>query len=921
MSEFLLNWFNTTLLFDPPVKSLTEFDNGYKYGELLCYLGLINEDQLDENFIDNDENIESNYSNFQTLLKSTLSMEITNTQIKELIDKQLGANGKLIYKIKSAFEKKLINYDNIKFFDENVQNKNNIEKQIRNLLEGEDNLHINDENNDVVDDLPIMDKTIRVDNSETKKNISNKYVKSSFRMSMVETHLEHADAKKKNSVVKINKEENKQTTNEKKDDINLKSGKILLEPIRKNVSKSMNFDYNEEEFKNSQKKIENFEVNNFTDNLHKIGFEISKPKLNFYNNAINLDMSQETVMLKVREQLKDRLEKKKIENKINEVKLKEKLFKSMNLNKKTYDFINPYNKFLEINNKDSYYHNIFYRLDWNKKYFDAKRLSDYQTRIKKFQDLFKTKQLNFSKSTTDNNDNNSRYTYSDFKDNKETFKNNLKIKTSVDDNIFRKTLFFKNLHKMDLEKSINLTEIKKANKYTDTPLIKNIVYQIIDMSFESFLYQFQNEKELLDLPLYKEWNEKFVNNLPLREPAEDEEMKLIKGNKNKEEEKIDVNDPNVFTEELNDHFLNYVDFVGEWDDKDYITEEERGKLIDYKYVIEKLPEDFEPTNEEINDVTIPNKNYKCFNLANIIKNMINEKYPEKNKNVNDKNVNVWEHIPIKISLIGLPLCGKKTLTKKVTEKYNNIKVYLIENIIEEYEKEWNEINEPIENHPKFKSMKPNQIEQLKEEQNKKIEEFKDKYNLIKPYLDYKKSKEKNKNKESENNENNEEENSESNEEELPENIKDLIDIMYIKILIQTIEKDFTKESKEETENKIIERQSKIISLTETLNKLKEDNQTNKKPNIKEEQNLTNQIESLQNEIYKGFIIIDFPKNLNQSILLEHYLTNYIDVTSIPKTSQQKIIEKFSNNIDFKYKFNNNSNNIINSGLDFIINLN
>ena len=49
---------------------------------------------------------------------------------------------------------------------------------------------------------------------------------------------------------------------------------------------------------------------------------------------------------------------------------------------------------------------------------------------------------------------------------------------------------------MDLEKSINLTEIKKANKYTDTPLIKNIVYQIIDMSFESFLYQFQNEKEL-----------------------------------------------------------------------------------------------------------------------------------------------------------------------------------------------------------------------------------------------------------------------------------------------------------------------------------------------------------------------------------------------------------------------------------------
>jgi hypothetical protein len=142
-------------------------------------------------------------------------------------------------------------------------------------------------------------------------------------------------------------------------------------------------------------------------------------------------------------------------------------------------------------------------------------------------------------------------------------------------------------------------------------------------------------------------------------------------------------------------------------------------------------------------------------------------------------------------------------------------------------------------------MKPNQIEQLKEEQNKKIEEFKDKYNLIKPYLDYKKSKEKNKNKESENNDENtnknsenvEENHSDSNEEVLPENIKDLIDIMYIKLLIQTIEKDFPKDSKEECENKIIERQTKLISLTESLNKLKEENRTNNKLNIKEEQNL------------------------------------------------------------------------------------
>ena len=201
MSDFLLNWFNVTLLFDPPVKSLSEFDNGYKYGELLCYLGLIDENVLDENFIDNDDNIETNYSNFQSLLKSKLLMEITNTQIKELINKKIGANGKLIYKMKSQFEKKLINYENIKFFDVNVQNKKNIEKQIQNLLEGEDNLHINDENNDVITDLPVMDKSVKIDNTEAKKNIKNKYVKSSFRMSMVETHLEHTDGQKRIKII------------------------------------------------------------------------------------------------------------------------------------------------------------------------------------------------------------------------------------------------------------------------------------------------------------------------------------------------------------------------------------------------------------------------------------------------------------------------------------------------------------------------------------------------------------------------------------------------------------------------------------------------------------------------------------------------------------------------------------------------
>ena len=46
----------------------------------------------------------------------------------------------------------------------------------------------------------------------------------------------------------------------------------------------------------------------------------------------------------------------------------------------------------------------------------------------------------------------------------------------------------------------------------------------------------------------------------------------------------------------------------------------------------------------------------------------------------------------------------------------------------------NEINETLENNPKFKTMKPNQIDTLKEE-NKKNEEFKSENQLIISYLE------------------------------------------------------------------------------------------------------------------------------------------------------------------------------------------
>jgi hypothetical protein len=76
-----------------------------------------------------------------------------------------------------------------------------------------------------------------------------------------------------------------------------------------------------------------FNVESFSGNLKKIGFNINVPKLKYLNGISNLDMSQNTVMLKVREQLKERLEKKKFENFEKQQILKNQLKQSLFLPK------------------------------------------------------------------------------------------------------------------------------------------------------------------------------------------------------------------------------------------------------------------------------------------------------------------------------------------------------------------------------------------------------------------------------------------------------------------------------------------------------------------------------------------------------------------------------------------------------------
>ena len=53
-----------------------------------------------------------------------------------------------------------------------------------------------------------------------------------------------------------------------------------------------------------------------------MGFVLNMNQLTFLNVAVNDDMSQETIMKKVKEQLKGRIENKKMENSLKQEKTK-----------------------------------------------------------------------------------------------------------------------------------------------------------------------------------------------------------------------------------------------------------------------------------------------------------------------------------------------------------------------------------------------------------------------------------------------------------------------------------------------------------------------------------------------------------------------------------------------------------------------
>ena len=274
-----------------------------------------------------------------------------------------------------------------------------------------------------------------------------------------------------------------------------------------------------------------------------------------------------------------------------------------------------------------------------------------------------------------------------------------------------------------------------------------------------------------------------------------------------------------------------------------------------------------------------------------------------------------------------------------------------------YSIKYKELTETIEGNPKYANLKPNQIEQMKEEKSKKLEEFTNVINIIKPFIDMineekkktintntnevrsprksrktsiSKSRKSTSNnaaispKKGEKNKNiiqNEEEFKEENiEEDLKKTPSD--DILF-NLLKYEIEKDFVKLPKENIEKEIIEYQNKILSIKKEIENCEKIKQESNKPNPKNDSqinNLNQNLENMKSSSIKGFILVDYPSNINQSVLLENYLTGYEDELEKPKTEKNIVLNNISNFFDYKIQ-PKESTTIKKSGIDFVINLN
>ena len=487
---------------------------------------------------------------------------------------------------------------------------------------------------------------------------------------------------------------------------------------------------------------------------------------------------------------------------------------------------------------------------------------------------------------------------------------NILDKKDINNKSFDKESFYEEMNKLNYVNFMKSSEERKIKKEKKNKLIKPIIEKIIEIT--EYIHDYQEIKgvKLLDNSKWDEIMDKFIN----FENIKDEEKDEIISEEEVSEYLFD------YGEKLNEVdkliLFDYMNYLNIYNDL-IIPTSIRGKRYKYYELYEDIYnltnnevdiKEYEPNEEEIENLILPktpySPNYKFFD---IIENAIKHKYNKKN-NLNLINKNdiysqkgKYYYLPIKISVTGYPMSGKKSQSQLINNKYQNIKLFDPEKILENKLEEYKELKEPVEKTTKSKNMKPNQLEQLNKEREEKLEKFTPILNIIKPYLDY-----------LENN----------NEQDLndTDNKEDILADVYINLLIYELNKEFPDDI--ESKNKLLEelnnKYKQYISIKDQIKEIERNEEENKKETDEKNKNkkgvqnyskdielLNKQLESIIPSLYVGFIFINFPKNEKQAKKLENIFTGYISEFEKDKDIIEEKIFNYNNILDINIKQNEN----------------
>ena len=992
-SQIVLDWANSILNTDPKITEIKEsFSNGYLYGKILYNSNLIKSEEFSE-FIDTDNiaDINSNFLLIEKYCKKLFKMVLFESEISKIKQKDISAGAVLLYKIRNNIYKLKIHFNEIQFFGKSFSN-DEIGEQIRDLIkkqlgdeseqnddininknfvfkedksdinkikeEKEENIEENKDNKKIFQKnmLPLISKKSININSNITSNITNDtdnkleikknkyeniFIKSNNINSINNTKLNnkpknilmpikhHALKKKSNSTENIfykNKSRNLLNTNDTF--LPLDSRTQIDENNKGTFSLGINFNnsflINASYF---NKKLEDLGIT-------EKNYKIKESNINNLNNPMN------TVYMKSIDEIRNELKNKFIEkNKTKDIK---KIVRKDNIN-----FLKVDKNYLNKNKPMNLYFKEYNNLNSLRRINYSKELSK-----RKEDKIIEQKQILADEIRNQISTHSTLPQLSAFRN---TNINTLTIFDKKDTlgEKFSSNEFFETMSYLDYNSFNNQCKNKYMKKRIISKKIKEIVLYIIDMAFEGYLYQIQNECEIMDLRTFLKFNIYFLKNKRLRKRFIIKEDNIYK-RPGKIDQVIDFEKIyNSFTFEEKNLIEDYIYYLGIWNDNLIFDKNFKGIKLDYKYIISALNykrnsliinhknnnhaylNEYEPTFLENEDITIPSEVPDNYNLGNLYQEIFSQHYNLKNNNDINNTINKWDYIPYKISLIGYPLSGRKSLAKKIINIYPNLKIYSIRKIINYYFDLYLKYSDPIEipqteksvkkkgkkEEIKEKNVKINTIDKEKEkesifekeERHKKLREMKPIFDALQPYINYKLY----------NNKNNDNINS--------KDMCILPDESLCLLLVKKVEEDFPIANQQKIIKNIFERQKnkkEIMTQIETIKKKKEDiihnSNNNKNQNKGNKDDI--QIEKLENEIKNikiksitGFILVDYPNNLNQCLLLENYLTGFVEEKRKIKSDKNIIITKTNKILDYNYQ---PKEKIMDkkSGLNFIINI-